>query len=456
VTQGFQKPKGKTMTVLTLAGKPINWAKPPKPQARVMWSQKTTGGRLVTGSLRTIAHLDRLNSLSIKKFSVGISVIQGPYNTGVAASAGTHDFDACLDVWINGVDGYVQQAFFRANGGGAYFRTPAQGFSPHIHYFTLPEREGTDPSDDYRSGGFKVGVYVDGGWSTKGARVASSQIEDYYEERSALSGHLPDPTWFPADKAATIFDLNAYIARKRIEAKPVPPKVPDALVSVNSHGPLARLGKQGPVLWAQWETNMRKEIVAVDGLPVLTTSDTNKHGALPKFGPGFRRIGGKGIDLIGLTPVKASSVKVLRRKVVDLHIDGHNAHGTQVQVTFPSGRKVTFWIVQANIGRGTEAQVRASAKALRRAFGTRAVYGLDEIDEGDVSNEHAIFREVFTKADGFALVGWNTLSPTIVGPVLAVKDVKVTLGCPGYPKVTPKRDIVVTTLTPPARHSKKS
>src|SRR6478735_6686204 len=50
------------MTVLTLGGKPINWNRPPKATARVKWSQLTTGGKPVTGSFRSICHLDRLNS----------------------------------------------------------------------------------------------------------------------------------------------------------------------------------------------------------------------------------------------------------------------------------------------------------------------------------------------------------------------------------------------------------
>lgn len=203
------------MSVLTLAGKPINWDKPPKATARVLWSQRTSGGKVVTGSLRSIAHLDRLNYLSVKKFGVGITVYQSAYNSSVAASAGTHDYDACFDVWINGVSGLAQQGFFRANGAGAYYRTPEQGFTPHIHYFCLPPREGVDVSDDYRSGGFKVGKYVDGGWSTAGARTTSSQIEDYYRHRNALASHAPDPTWFPPDIASTIFDLSAYIERQR-------------------------------------------------------------------------------------------------------------------------------------------------------------------------------------------------------------------------------------------------
>jgi len=210
------------MSVLTLAGKPIDWANPPKATDKVLWSRKTTSGKAVIGSLRTIAHLDRLDSLAFKKYGVHIDVMQGPFNTSVSASAGTHDFDACLDVRIPGVDWMEQQRFFRANGAGAYARTAAQGFTPHIHYFTLPEREGADVSDDYRSGGFRVGKYVDGGWSTLGARAASSQIEDYYLHKTALAGHAHDPSWFPASIAASIFDLEAYIARQRKATAPKP------------------------------------------------------------------------------------------------------------------------------------------------------------------------------------------------------------------------------------------
>lgn len=206
------------MTVLTLTGKKINWAKPPHPTARVMWSQRDTSGRAVTGSLRTIAHLDHLNTLAVKKFDSGIVVMQPPYNTTVPQSEGTHDFDACLDVFIPNVSWETQQRFFRANGAGAYYREPP-AFTSHIHYFTLPPREGSDVSDDYRSGGFKVGRYVDGGWSTYGRRVASSQIEDYYNHRTALSGHAHDPSWFPPDIGATIFNLNAYVNRQRVRTR---------------------------------------------------------------------------------------------------------------------------------------------------------------------------------------------------------------------------------------------
>lgn len=203
------------MSVLTLSGKPINWDNPPAHNAKVKWSGRTTGGKEVIGSLRTIAHLDLLNERAIKRFGVAISVLQSSFNTGVSQSKGTHDGDATLDVWIPGVPGEVQQWFFRTNGSGAWWRTPAQGFSNHIHYIVLPPYHGPDVSKGYMQGGFKVGLYVDGGWSIEAARVTSSQIEDYYEHRTGLKGHAHDPSRFPKDIRATIFNLNGYIMEKQ-------------------------------------------------------------------------------------------------------------------------------------------------------------------------------------------------------------------------------------------------
>jgi hypothetical protein len=210
-----------TTVIKTLGGKPINWNHPPKPTSLVLWSRKTTGGYAIKGSLRTIAHLDRLNRLSVRRFDEPISVIQSCYHTGVAASAGTHDLDACLDIWINGVDPWTQQRFLRANGFACWYRHPPL-FGSHIHGFCLPEREGSSISDDFAVAGFKVGIYVDGGYSTRGGLVTSSQLLDYYNKAFGLSGmHTPgsDRSWFPDNIKSTIFDLDRFIDRRRKAAR---------------------------------------------------------------------------------------------------------------------------------------------------------------------------------------------------------------------------------------------
>jgi hypothetical protein len=199
-----------------LGGAKIDWNHPPAPNAKVQWSKKDEKGRTVKGSLRVICHLNRLNNLAVKRFDEGVSVIQPPFNTTVSASKGTHDFDACMDIHIPGVGWWAQQRFFRANGLGCWYRHPPT-FSNHIHGFTLPPREGTVISDDFKAAGRVVGVFVDGGHSLKGGQVTSSQIEDYYNHAFGLAGqHEPnsDTSWFPADIKATIFDLQRYIDRR--------------------------------------------------------------------------------------------------------------------------------------------------------------------------------------------------------------------------------------------------
>ncbi len=199
-----------------LNGRAINWKKPPSPPTKVKWSKKGMYGQTVTGSFRHICHLNRLNNLALEKFGDGIEIIQTAYNTSVAASAGTHDLDATVDLYIPGVDWWGQQRFFRANGLGSWYRHPPL-FGNHIHGFTLPPREGQNVSDDFKAKDFKVGVYVDGGYSTRGGFVSSSQIGDYYIHAFGLSGQHTagsDRSWFPSNIGETVFKLGKYVQRR--------------------------------------------------------------------------------------------------------------------------------------------------------------------------------------------------------------------------------------------------
>lgn len=198
-----------------LGGGKIDWNDPPPSPQRVQWSRKDESGRTVTGSFRVICHLNRLNNLAVKKFGEGVSVIQPPFNTTVAASKGTHDFDACMDLHIPGVDWWDQQRFLRANGFGCWYRHPP-AFPNHIHGFALPPREGTVISDDFAVAGRKVGFLVSG-LSPDGKVIASSQLNDYYNHAFGLKDqHAPnsDTSWFPADIESTIFQLDRYVARR--------------------------------------------------------------------------------------------------------------------------------------------------------------------------------------------------------------------------------------------------
>src|SRR5690242_15597838 len=128
------------MTVLYLTGKPINWQRPPKPTDKVMWDQRTVGGKQITGSFRTIAWLDLMQRRCVKRFGRKFRVIQGPNNTGVPQSAGTHDYDVMVDIDVPGVPWVDVNHWWRSNGGMGWVRTPAQGFSWHLHGGVLPPR----------------------------------------------------------------------------------------------------------------------------------------------------------------------------------------------------------------------------------------------------------------------------------------------------------------------------
>lgn len=203
--------------VRTASGNKINWNHPPTASALCTWSKKGTSGQTVKGSFRSLCALNRANNLAMRKFGTGVEVIQSAFNTVVRASAGTHDFDACFDLRIDGVGWWDQQHFFRGSCGiGGWYRHPPL-FGNHFHGFVLPPRHGSGISDDYRQSGLKVGKYVDGGWSTEGAKVTSSQIEDYYNHAFGLSGQHEknsDKSWFPRDIEDTIFNLRAYVEKR--------------------------------------------------------------------------------------------------------------------------------------------------------------------------------------------------------------------------------------------------
>lgn len=195
------------------SGRKINWNRPPKSN---QICSLVIGGKKYKGSFRTLCHLNRTNNLAKKKFGTGLTVLQGPYNKSVAASAGTHDFDAVWDVWINGVPAYTQQRFFRSLGWMDWYRKPPT-FANHHHMGTLPPHRGGNVSDDFKQAGMKVGKYVDGGISTVGRLITSSQIADYYNHAFGLSGqHKPgsDKSWFPRRIPDTVFNLRAYVDKR--------------------------------------------------------------------------------------------------------------------------------------------------------------------------------------------------------------------------------------------------
>lgn len=105
------------------------------------------------------------------------SLTQGSYNPGgVSASAGTHDGGGVVDVSVAGLSAaqrWQEVKALRTVGFAAWLRTPAQGFSYHIHAVAIG-----DPDV----------------WQRDGGHVARDQVCDYWRGRNGLASHAADNT----------------------------------------------------------------------------------------------------------------------------------------------------------------------------------------------------------------------------------------------------------------------
>lgn len=166
----------------------------------IYYSQPNIYGAKFRCTRRTAALLDRTKARLKKKAEKDkknyyLRIIQGCYNTSVDASAGTHDYDACLDVEIVGMSWYDAQRWLRSQGWAAWVRVPPT-FSYHIHMIALPPYKTNFVS--------RVGEWVPG------------QVTDYYAHLSGLVGSAYDNTWHPDNIKKTIFNYNAYIMAQKV------------------------------------------------------------------------------------------------------------------------------------------------------------------------------------------------------------------------------------------------
>ncbi|MFI6133676.1 peptidoglycan-binding protein [Micromonospora sp. NPDC051141] len=99
-----------------------------------------------------------------------LGLTQGSYNTGVGASAGTHDGGGALDISVSGLSSATRTDVLRrlrTVGFAAWYRTPDQGdWGYHIHAIALAD---TDQSTG-----------------------AQNQAGDYYLGRNGLANRAPD------------------------------------------------------------------------------------------------------------------------------------------------------------------------------------------------------------------------------------------------------------------------
>lgn len=181
---------------------------------RRYWAQVITvtfGGKTFKCSRRTYSALQYLDrKLKEKRPNARgagkpayVRVIQGCYNTTVKASAGTHDFDATLDIQIVGMTYAEAAQFVKWYGWMAWHRTVAQGFkSEHVHMTLTPlgitsnKPSLTMINDAYHYTKIRVGVFVPG------------QVHDAFNHALGLKGHHnagSDPASWPKDLVGKIY-----------------------------------------------------------------------------------------------------------------------------------------------------------------------------------------------------------------------------------------------------------
>lgn len=164
-----------------------------------------TAGLEFKGTRRTHAHLRwTVWRLSRAYPKAKLVILQPCYNSGVAASAGTHDYDAVLDVMVVGLDWPEAQEFLRGCGWAAWWRHTgswSERDAWHIHMCSIPPNLSQHPTENevlgaYHSIGIEVGQFVPG------------QVRDYYAHSFGLKGQHQsgaDHSPFPRDINATVF-----------------------------------------------------------------------------------------------------------------------------------------------------------------------------------------------------------------------------------------------------------
>lgn len=177
----------------------------------------TRCGTTFRASIHTIAALDfTIRRLSRRFPWARLQIIQACYHQGYAPSAHTHDFDCVFDVRIVGLTWSRTQTFLRNAGWAAWHRTPAQGFSQHVHMALIPTGLFGHPDAEtvgkaYKHLGLVVGEFIDGGPTTLGYVAGSSQIVDYFNHAEGLAGeHFNgyDKSFFPPNIAAVVYKFN--------------------------------------------------------------------------------------------------------------------------------------------------------------------------------------------------------------------------------------------------------
>jgi hypothetical protein len=118
-----------------------------------------SSGRRLFGTRQMFQHFDRVND----RVGGRLVVVQGSFNRGTTASAGTHDLAGCFDIRTWNLSTAERNLAMRAGrdpfivGGAAWwYRHSGQGFDPHIHMLLLGDAPMTSQTafqvSEYRAG----------------------------------------------------------------------------------------------------------------------------------------------------------------------------------------------------------------------------------------------------------------------------------------------------------------
>lgn len=137
-------------------------------------------------------------------------VIQPSYNTGVDASKGTHDFDACCDFGIFGMSYHEASQFARRWGIANWNRLPSQGpWNEHDHGFPIP------PGGGFLDRDGKAWFRLGGGSQTRVGILIPQQNVDYANDALGLAasvgGHDPHSDPQPHPNPQYIFDYAKWL-----------------------------------------------------------------------------------------------------------------------------------------------------------------------------------------------------------------------------------------------------
>lgn len=174
-----------------------------------------------------------------------LTIIQGSYNSGVSASAGTHDGGGAVDVWGKSLsDAVVVTNVLRRVGFAAWLRTPAQGnWGYHIHAIAVGDAE-----------------------LSSGAR---SQVVDYHNNRNGLANNGKD-TFSRAYVNQTFEEYKASI-------KPVTPLIAFHTLSIKA-------GTQGVSLSAWTKTEVERFLSYAVQTGALSAANRNSWLVVAKAG----------------------------------------------------------------------------------------------------------------------------------------------------------------------------